>query len=190
VADVSSLIQKAKASNAEVLVGGSYLPDALLLTRQSKELDFNPKLLAFSVGAAMPDFGDALGKEADYVLGPSMWEPELNTPGNQAFVQEYMATFNREPDYHSATGYAGCQVLEAGVKAVGALDNQRLRDWLASADMETVLPGRYKVDANGACIGHEVLTIQWQWSDKVLVWPQKYAQTAYKLPTPSWSQRA
>jgi branched-chain amino acid transport system substrate-binding protein len=189
VADVSSLIQKIKAANADVLVGGSYLPDALLLTRQSKDLDYNPKLLAFSVGAAMPDFGESLGKDADYVFGPSMWEPELNTPGNQEFVRAYTEAFNREPDYHSAAGYSACQVLEAAVTAVGALDNQRIRDWLSSAEMETVLPGKYKVDANGMMVGHDAITVQWQGADKVIVWPAKYAQGSYKLPTPAWSRR-
>src|SRR5579875_3076387 len=192
VTDVSSIIQKAKAANAEVLVGGSYLPDALLLTRQSKELSYNPKLMAYSVGAAMPDYGEALGKDADYVFGPSMWEPELTTPGNQEFVREYIAMHGREPDYHSATGYSACQVLEAAVKAVGSLDRERIRDWLASAELETVLPGKYKVDATGMQVGHEVLTIQWQNGSKVLVWPPKYAApgATYKLPTPPWSQRA
>ncbi|HLH26036.1 MAG TPA: amino acid ABC transporter substrate-binding protein [Chloroflexota bacterium] len=190
VTDVSSIIQKAKAANAEVLVGGSYLPDALLLTRQSKELSYNPKLMAYSVGAAMPDYGEALGKDADYVFGPSMWEPELQTPGNQDFVRAYKEMFNREPDYHSAAGYSACQVLEAAVKAVGALDNQKLRDWIAAAEVETVLPGKFKVDANGMMVGHEAVTIQWQGADKVLVWPAKYATGSYKLPTPPWSQRA
>jgi branched-chain amino acid transport system substrate-binding protein len=190
VADVSSLIQKVKATNADLLVGGSYLPDALLLTHQSKDLDYNPKMLAFSVGAAMPDFGENLGKDADYVFGPSMWEPELNTAGNPEFVRTYTEMFNREPDYHSASGYSACQVLEAAVTAVGAIDNQRIRDWLSSAELETVMPGKYKVDANGMMIAHDAITIQWQGENKVIVWPAKYAQGTYKLPMPAWSRRA
>jgi branched-chain amino acid transport system substrate-binding protein len=189
VTDVSSVIQKAKAANAEVLVGGSYLPDGLLLTRQAKELSYNPKMMAFSVGASMPDYGEALGKDADYVFGPSMWESELKTPGNAEFVRAYQEMFNRDPDYHSAAGYSACQVLEAAVKAVGGLDNQKIRDWIAAAEMETVLPGRFKVDANGMMIGHDAVTIQWQGPNKVMVWPAKYATGSYKLPTPPWSQR-
>jgi branched-chain amino acid transport system substrate-binding protein len=190
VTDVSSIIQKAKAANADVLVGGSYLPDGLLLTRQAKELSYSPKLMAFSVGASMPDYGEALGKDADYVFGPSMWEPELKTPGNAEFLHAYQEMFNRDPDYHSAAGYSACQVLEAAVKAVGALDNQKLRDWIAAAEVETVLPGKFKVDANGMMVGHDAVTIQWQGANKVLVWPAKYATGTYKLPTPAWSQRA
>jgi branched-chain amino acid transport system substrate-binding protein len=189
VADVSSLLLKAKSQNAEVLLGGSYLPDALLITRQTKDLDYNPKLMAFSVATAMPDYGEALGKDADYVFGPSMWEPELKTPGNQEFVRAYQEMFNREPDYHAAAGYSACQVLQAAVTQLQSLDNRRIRDWLASAEMETILPGKFRVDANGMMIGHEVVAIQWQRGKKVVVWPAKHATGSYKLPAPAWSQR-
>jgi branched-chain amino acid transport system substrate-binding protein len=53
-----------------------------------------------------------------------------------------------------------------------------------------VLPGKFKVDANGMMVGHDAVTIQWQGGNKVLVWPAKYATGTYKLPTPAWSQRA
>ncbi len=119
-----------------------------------------------------------------------MWEPELHTPGNPEFVREYMATFNREPDYHSAAGYSACQVLEAAATQLQTLDNQRIRDWIASNEVETVMPGKFKVDANGMMIGHDAVTVQWQGAHKALVWPAKYATGTYKLPTPAWSQRA
>ena len=56
---------------------------------------------------------ESLGADADYVLGPSMWEPQIESTGNEEFVAAYQAKFDREPDYHSAAGYAACQVLEA-----------------------------------------------------------------------------
>ena len=75
--DVSSVLTRVRDANPDMLIGGSYLPDSVLITRQSKELGVNPKLFAFSVGAAQPDFVESLGADADYVLGPSMWEPQI-----------------------------------------------------------------------------------------------------------------
>jgi len=187
--DVSSLLEKAKRQNPQVLVGGSYLPDALLITRQARDLDYTPRLMAFSVAAAMPDYGEALGRDVEYILGPSMWEPALRTPGNEGFVRAYRETFNREPDYHSATGYSACQVLEAAVTQLQSLDNRRIRDWLLGAEMQTILPGKFRVDANGMAIGHEIVTVQWQDGKKVVVWPAQHANGSYSLPTPPWSQR-
>ena len=188
--DVSSVLTKVRDANPDMLIGGSYLPDAVLITRQSKELGVNPKLFAFSVGAAQPDFGEGLGADANFVLGPSMWEPEIDTPGNQAFVVAYKAKFpGRNPDYHSATGYAGCQVLEAAVTAVGEIDREAIRDQLAALQMETVLPGTYQVTEQGQMIGHIPLTVQWQNGAKVIVTPEQFAAGELMLPTPPWNQR-
>jgi branched-chain amino acid transport system substrate-binding protein len=172
------------------LIGGSYLPDSVLIVRQSKDLGVNPKLFAFSVGAAQPDFGESLGADADFVLGPSMWEPDIETPGNAEFVAAYQEKFNREPDYHSAAGYSACQVLEAAVSAVGEIDLDAIREQLASLDMPTVLPGSFKVDENGKMIGHIPLTVQWQSGKKVIVAPAEQQTGDITLPTPPWNERS
>jgi branched-chain amino acid transport system substrate-binding protein len=187
--DVSSVLLRVRDANPDMLIGGSYLPDSVLITRQSKELGVNPKLFAFSVGAAQPDFVQTLGPDADYVLGPSMWEPVVDTPGNAEFVAAYQAKFNREPDYHSAAGYAACQVLAAAVTAAGAIDLAAIRDQLAQLEMPTVLPGVYKVNEQGQMIGHIPLTVQWQGGQKVIVTPEDLATGELQLPTPPWDQR-
>lgn len=188
--DVSSVLTKVKDLNPDMLIGGSYLPDSVLIMRQSKELGLNPKLYSFSVGAAQPDFLDTLGADADYVLGPSMWEAEIETEGNKAFHDEYVAMFDREPDYHAATGYAGCQILERAVTDVGdAGDLEGLTDALYSLTMKTVLPGEYKVDDTGKQIGHIPLTVQWQSGEKIIVAPKDQVTGELKLPTPSWDER-
>lgn len=187
--DVSSVLTRVRDADPDLLIGGSYLPDAVLITRQAKELGVNPRLYAFSVGAAQPDFVETLGNDADYVLGPSMWEPEIQTPGNGDFVAAYQAMFDRDPDYHSATGYAGCQVLETAITNAGSLDPEAVRDQLASLEMPTVLPGVYKVNEQGQQIGHIPLTVQWQGGQKVIVAPEDIAGGELQLPTPPWDQR-
>jgi branched-chain amino acid transport system substrate-binding protein len=187
--DVSSVLTKIRDLGPDMLIGGSYLPDSVLIMRQAKELGLNPRLYAFSVGAAQPEFIETLAADADYVLGPSMWEPEIQTEGNQAFFEEYVAMFDREPDYHAATGYAGCQILEAAVTNVGGLDHQALTDELYALKMPTVIPGEYSVDENGRQTGHIPLTVQWQGGDKVLVAPSDLATGEIVLPTPTWDER-
>ena len=176
-------------ANPDMLIGGSYLPDSVLITRQSKELGVNPKLFAFSVGAAQPDFVESLGADAEYVLGPSMWEPQIESPGNAEFVAAYQAKFDREPDYHSAAGYAACQVLEAAVTEVGGLDLDPIRDAIRALQMPTVLPGQFQVDENGKQIGHIALTVQWQDGEKLIVTPEDFAEGDLRLPTPPWDER-
>jgi branched-chain amino acid transport system substrate-binding protein len=187
--DVSSVLTKIRDLDPDMLIGGSYLPDSVLIMRQAKELGLNPRLYAFSVGAAQPEFIETLGADAEFVLGPSMWEAEIETEGNKAFFDEYVAMFDREPDYHAATGYAGCQILEAAVTNVGSLDLEALTEELYALKMPTVIPGEYSVDENGRQIGHIPLTVQWQGGEKVLVAPSDLATGEIKLPTPTWDER-
>ena len=187
--DVSTLLTKIRDLNPDMLIGGSYLPDSVLIQRQAKDLGLECKLYTYSVGAAQPDFLDTLGADADYVLGPSMWEPEVETPGNQEFFAAYMEMFDREPDYHAATGYAGCQVLEQALTNVGELDLEGLADELFNLEMENILPGGYKVDETGKQVGHIPLTVQWQGGEKVLVAPADLSTGDIMLPTPSWDDR-
>jgi branched-chain amino acid transport system substrate-binding protein len=189
VTDVSSVLTKVRDADPDMLIGGSYLPDSVLITRQSKELGVNPRMFAFSVGAAQPDFFEALAADSEFVLGPSMWEPGIQTPGNVEFVAAYQTLWGREPDYHSAAGYAGCQVLEAAVTAVGEIDLDAIRDQLRQLDMPTVLPGAYRVDDTGKMEGHIPLTVQWQAGQKVIVAPEDLATGSLTLPTPAWDQR-
>jgi branched-chain amino acid transport system substrate-binding protein len=187
--DVSSVLTQIRDLNPDMLIGGSYLPDSVLIMRQAKELGVNAKLFAFSVGAAQPDFVDTLGADADYVLGPSMWEPEIETEGNADFLAAYQEMHGREPDYHAATGYAGCQILERAVTNVGDVDLEALREELLGLTMETILPGEYKVDETGKQIGHIPLTVQWQEGAKALVAPEDLKTGEIMLPTPAWDER-
>jgi len=189
VTDVSSLLTKVKDLNPDILVGGSYEPDSMLITRQAKELDVNPRMMAFSVGAATPNYGQALGADADYVFGPSMWEPSLSTPGNKEFLDSYQKKWGREPDYHAATGFAGGQILEAAAKKAGVLDRDKLRDALVSLDTTTILPGKYKVDETGTQTGHIPVLIQWQGKEKPVVWPDQFKTGSPRLPVPAWKSR-
>ncbi|MBA2278709.1 MAG: amino acid ABC transporter substrate-binding protein [Chloroflexia bacterium] len=187
--DVSSALTRVRDAAPDMLIGGSYLPDSVLITRQAKELGVNPKLFAFSVGAAQPDFLETLGPDANFVLGPSMWEPEIETEGNADFLAAYRAKWSRDPDYHAATGYAGCQILEAAVTSAGEINLEAITEQLFSLTMPTVLPGQYQVDETGKQTGHIPLTVQWQEGAKALVAPEDLKTGDLVLPTPPWDQR-
>jgi branched-chain amino acid transport system substrate-binding protein len=187
--DVSSVLTKIRDASPDMLIGGSYLPDSVLIMRQSKELGINAKLYAFSVGAAQPDFYETLQADANWVLGPSMWEPEIETEGNADFVAQYQEMWGRDPDYHAATGYAGCQILERAISDQGDLDLEKLRETLLGLVMPTILPGEYKVDETGKQTGHIPLSVQWQEGKKVIVAPDDLSNGAIQLPTPTWEER-
>ncbi len=189
--DVSPLLSKIKARNPDVVLAATYLPDAVLITRQMKELDVNPKILAFTVGPALPEFGKDLGDLADYVYGATQWEisPLLPFPNQKEWAEQYTKRWGREPDYHAASGWSAAQVMESCVKKVGSINRDKIRDCLATTNMMTI-HGKYAVDPmTGEQRGHEILLIQWQKGKKEIVYPAKYSSAEPVYPTPKWGKR-
>jgi branched-chain amino acid transport system substrate-binding protein len=170
-----------------VIFANSYLPDAQGIIRQCRELGVDAKLFAVAVGGAEPEFGN-LASTADYVFGATQWAATMPWKDNVGFVQRYKARFGHDPDYHSAANYATGQVLEAAVKEVGSIDQQKLAAAIGKLDLETVY-GRFQVDARGVQVGFTSALLQWQKGKQVLVWPENLAQGKAILPTPPWSKR-
>ncbi len=186
-ADFSAMLTKVKQLNPDMVFANSYLPDAQGIMRQCREQGVNAKLFAVAVGAAEPEFGN-LGSTANYVFGATQWAANMKTKGNAQFVMAYKEMFKRAPDYHSAANYANLQVLEAAVKSVGSLDQDKIAAAIAKADMDTVY-GHFKVDARGIQAGFASALLQWQNGKQVVVWPDAVAQGKPILPTPPWSAR-
>jgi branched-chain amino acid transport system substrate-binding protein len=168
VTDLAPLILKSKQLKPDMFIGCTYLPEAILLTRQMKDLDFAPKLFGFSVGVALPDYAKSLGRDAEAVFGSSQWEPGVRLPGAREFAEKFRKAFNFEPSYHAAQGYVGGLLLEKAVNDTKSLDKEKIRDYLAKLDT-TTLYGRYKVNDKGLQIGKPAFLIQIQDGKRVLV---------------------
>jgi branched-chain amino acid transport system substrate-binding protein len=185
--DFSALLTKVKQIGPDVLFANSYLPDSQGIIRQSHELGVDAKMFAVAVGAAEPEFAN-LGATAEYVFGATQWAPTMPWAGNVEFVKAYEKKFNRPPDYHSAANYAAMQVLEAAVRQVGAIDQDKLAAAIPKLKLDTVY-GRFEVDPRGVQVGFTSALLQWQKGKQVLVWPEALAKGKAILPTPPWSRR-
>ena len=187
VTDLAPLILKSKQLKPDMFIGCTYLPEAILLTRQIKDLDFAPKLFGFSVGVALPDYAKSLGRDAEAVFGSSQWEPGVRLPGAREFTEKFRKTFNMEPSYHAAQGYAGGLLTERVVNEIKSLDKEKLRESLARLDTVT-LYGRYKVNEKGLQVGKPAYLIQIQDGKRVIVWPDDAAEAKSIYPFPGWKK--
>jgi len=200
--DFSAILTRIQATTPDALAAATYYDDALAITRQTKALNLNFKMLTVTVGSALPRFYEELGRAAEFVYGPSQWEPELVTLragglipiarqylGAREFVEAHHHAYpGADLSYQTAAGYAGCQVLTEAVKRAGSLDRDKIRDAVLKLDFNTVF-GAFKVDADGVQIGHKMVLFQWQVGKKVVVWPEELAPGKPRFPTPPWSQR-
>jgi branched-chain amino acid transport system substrate-binding protein len=200
--DFSAILSRVRAAAADALGAATFFEDAVAITRQLKQLDINAKMFGATVGVGQPEFYRQLERAAEFVYGPSQWEPEFvmiragglipiarQYPGAQAFVEAHHRQYpGADLSYQTAAGYAGCQVLTEAVKRAGSVDREKVREAIHKLDLNTVF-GAFKVDADGLQIAHKMVTIQWQDGKRVIVWPEELAPGKPRFPTPPWSQR-
>lgn len=187
-ADYSNYISKAKAQNADVWLSIAYPNESVEMVKQFKAAGYAPRMFA-SQGVAQEDFLQGLGKDAEYALGMSPYEHTLPTRGNQEFVKSWVLRYKYLPGYYAGFAYGACKVLEEAVKKVGSLDQEKLRETLATMQTETPL-GPYKVNPEtGEQVAAKAVIVEILGGKREVVWPPKFRTAKPVLPYPQWDQR-
>ena len=187
-ADYSNYISKAKAQNADVWLSIAYPNESVEMVKQFKAAGYAPRMFA-SQGVAQEDFLQGLGKDAEYALGMSPYEHTLPTRGNQEFVKSWVLRYKYLPGYYAGFAYGACKVLEEAVRKVGSLDQEKLRQTLATMETETPL-GPYKVNPEtGEQVAAKAVIVEILGGKREVVWPPKFRTAKPVLPYPQWSQR-
>ena len=189
--DFTALLQKIKARRAEALISNSYFADASAQIRQLRELNINLKIFAGTVGPGLPKFAKQLGSTAEYVLGFSQWEPKpaiLKRPGMKEYIAAYEKRYGVKPNYHAGQSYAALQIFGDAITKAGSVDRPKVWNTLRTMKTTTVI-GPWKVDASNLN-EHEGLTFQILNGERKIVWPKKISEVPYKLPMPTWKERA
>jgi branched-chain amino acid transport system substrate-binding protein len=144
----------AKIANkdADLFVGGTQYEDSVGLVRAFQELDYQPRMAAFSTGPTLPQFDKALGDAVNGILSPVGWALESGFETNQEFVDAFKAKFNKEPNEDAANGYTVGQIAAAAIQAVGCAEQgecqTKLRDHVRKTEFTTVV-GPLRFDEAG-----------------------------------------
>ena len=178
--EFAGLIERMRTSNPDIVIGGTYFADSVAFVRQAKRSSLRPKALAFTVGPALAEFGEALGDDAEDVLGVVQWIRSEGLPGGYDFSYRYKALYGRNPSHVVAFGYSAGQVLEAAVRLAGSVDRDKVRGQLAEMKFRSLL-GHYRVDETGKQIANETRVIQWQDGRRRLIFPEYMAERPFRL---------
>src|SRR6201996_8562034 len=184
-ADFSSQIAKGQQLQPDLWIGLLYPSEAIETVRQLHSMNYMPKFFIAN-GVSQDDFITAAGKDAEYALGMSLYEPSLPSEGNKEFVKTYHDKYNADPGYYAAFGFVAGTVLEAAVKQAGAIDNEKIREVLTALKLNTVM-GRHEVDpATYMQIGVKGLVVRVQNGKREVLWPDEYKTPEPQLPIPAW----
>ncbi len=201
--DLSSLVQRLKSSNPDVIVACSYTPDGILFWRQAREANLNVKAMIGNGGAHnIPDFAEALGDDANGVFnaGTSAYFDDSGlTPEAAAlfkvFHERYEQKFGRKPSAHSAMGFNAMWVLLSDVlPAAGGVDPDKVRQAFLALDKpvgSTIVGWGVKFDPKtGENTRAFPMVDQWQGRQIRTIWPTEFGVTdKITYPLPAWGQR-
>jgi branched-chain amino acid transport system substrate-binding protein len=196
--DLSGVLTQIKTSASggvpDMIIGSGHEGEALTTIKQAKQLDINPKLWAFTVGPALPDFTTTLSADANYIIGSSQWTPQVLYKGTDSFgtaakfVAAYKAKYNVDPSYQAASATACGLAFEFALKSANSIDPKKVRDALANLDVTTFY-GALRFSATGENDTKPMVTIQIQNGKLVTVFPAAVANASLKYPTPAFGSR-
>ncbi len=197
--DYNSMLIKVKQKNPDVLFVGSHLIVAMKTMKALKEIDFTPKMVAFSYGPTVPDFVKSLGKDAEYVVAASEWAPNLPYQDPlfgtaRQFNENYFKKYGRYPDYVEAASAAGVYALQVAIEKLGITppvregDRIKLMEELHRQDLMTFY-GVVRFGPDGANEAHPPVVVQIQNGKLVNVFPKEAAEATPWYPMKPWKKR-
>ncbi|HET7876534.1 MAG TPA: ABC transporter substrate-binding protein, partial [Methylomirabilota bacterium] len=200
--DLTPLLTRAKGMNPDAFYWIGYGSDAVLITKQGKELGFVPRLYASTVQLGTQEYRDAVGLEnAEAFVGITVWEPIATFPASREWpelfpstrdwVREYTARYKREPHYYSVMSYVAVIAAAKAIEAAGSLDREKVV--AALEKVNTMSPmGPLRFTPSKFAVNHafkQMMIFQWQKGEKVVVFPKDVATGSVRYPFPTWSQR-
>jgi branched-chain amino acid transport system substrate-binding protein len=186
--DFGSIAAKIAASKADMVVGGTQYQDGVNLIVALQQLNYQPKMAAFSTAPTEAEFAEAIGNKTEGILAPTGYTPKAKYPSNVEFVEKYTAQFGNPPGEDEANAYTTGQVVAAAVKAVGCAEQgdcqQRLVEWLRGNQVETVV-GPLGWDDKGRPQAAHMIQ-QWVDGKIQIVLPEDLKEADLVFPKPTW----
>ncbi len=183
--DFKPVLIKVKQANPDIVYMISYVMDAGLLMRQSRELKLTPKLfVGGAAGFTLPEFVQNAGKAAEKVVSATLWHQVLDVPGAMEYYEKFKKKYNKETDYHGAEAYAAAYVIADVLKRAKSMAPDDVKQSLKETDMMTVF-GPVKFISYGKKTNQNKLTtyvVQWQDGKLRLIWPANLAKVKYVYP--------
>ena len=147
--DFSTQLTQIKALDPEAIFVSALPPEKPGILIQAHELGISAPIIMSSLTSVEVEAAGVAAEGAITFIG---WLLTDDTPGNQAFVQNYSATYGMEPNVFATASYASVYILAAAVKNAQSTDATAIRDALADIkDLDTVL-GKFSFNADGDAV--------------------------------------
>ncbi|WP_151446290.1 ABC transporter substrate-binding protein [Lacisediminimonas profundi] len=180
ITDATPLINKLKASKAEIIFPVSYLNDSLLIVRALRQQKVTLPIVGGSAGYVIPDFAQALGSYAEGVLSICSANYDLAPEMAERYRKRFKAFMVHEAVEHAVALDVLLQAIGTAKSAAPAEIAKALRaGTFTEGWAKAMTNGKVQFDQTGLNIHAEPVMVQWQKNELVTVWPKKFAKGAF-----------
>lgn len=186
--DYRSTLASIKSKNPDLVFMVSYVADAILLMRQSREIGLQPQaFLGAGAGFATVQFAKEQAI-SNNIFSSTQWTGDVNWPGAKDFAARYRTRFGKEPTYHAATAYES-MIIMAKTAAAGQ-NPQKTRDLLKKGKWNGIMGQVQFLDYNGYTNQnrHQMLVEQIQGGVHETIYPPQYVSKKPVYPFPGWNK--
>ncbi len=186
ITDPTPVIGPVLAGKPEIIFLNLYTDDTILITKALRNLGVTAPIVGSGSGIAVKTISEALGKQADNLMGTIAWNGDLPIKGVAEFAAKWKAAFPDEkllPQEAAGEGYAIGLLMADVLEKAKSADPKVLRDTLAGMDVPSIYPGeRVKFDATGMNIYAMPILVTWSDGKLYTIWPKKYQTIKPQLP--------
>ena len=157
--DFSAQLTRIKESNPDAIFISAAVIETPEIMIQGRQLGI-PADVPFLISVTFASSQiETAGDAAEGAITFTNWISTADTPGNQAFVQNYRAAYDIEPDVWAAESYASVYILAKAIANAQSADPNAIRDTLANiTDFDTIL-GKFSFNAVGDAVYDPIILI-------------------------------
>lgn len=147
--DFSEQLTRIKELNPDAIFVSSLPGEKSEILRKGQELGITAPFIIRTLTDADVE---AAGEAAEGAITFVGWGSAVDTPGNQAFIENYTAAYGIAPNNYAARSYATLHILAKAIANAASTDAADIRDALANiSDFDTIL-GKFSFDENGDAV--------------------------------------
>ena len=147
--DFSEQLTRIQALDPDVIFVSSLPPEKPGILTQGHQLGISAPFIVRTLTGADVQAAGAAAEGAMTFIG---WGAAVDTPGNQAFVENYNAKFGMEPNNYAARSYATLHILAEAIANAQSTDAVAVRYALANIRNLDTIFGKFSFNADGDAV--------------------------------------
>jgi branched-chain amino acid transport system substrate-binding protein len=199
VKDFTPWLSKLKARGIDFILRKTYTQDAMLLTQQLVELDYN--LLGIhgvTGGDYNREYYDVLKERAEFTSVVNYNSPFLKIKGLKELNDKFKKQYGADIECHELNFATGISIALDAIKRANSLDPQKIVQALGVTDISSdrvyyeqgkwwfCVPDGCKFDSTGQNTRVRSVTTQWRNGKLLPIHPPEYAAVDAVWPKPTW----